>query len=196
MTGAAAQFANTDLDVLMRTPILFGLTRDACQSLMAAGRICCFDQNEVVFEDNSIDLDLYVVLEGEVNVLLDPAKLGTIEPASIDLHAIRRIGPGQSFGELAMISGGPRTAGCVAALPNTRLFVLSSDMLANLPASSILLANIARDIANQVRTSNERVISMIVSGYFLSALVEELATGIHGSPDSSGHRHARAKADA
>jgi CRP-like cAMP-binding protein len=179
MTEAATQFANTDLDVLMRTPILFGLTRDACQSLMEAGRICCFDQNEIVFEDNSIDLDIYIVLEGEVNVVLDPAKLGTIEPASIDLHAIRRIGPAQSFGELAMISGGPRTAGCVAVLPNTRLFVLSSDMLANLPASNTILANISRDIANQVRTSNERVISMIVSGYFLTALVEELAAGIH-----------------
>jgi CRP-like cAMP-binding protein len=179
MTRSVAQFRGTDLDILMRTPILFGLTRDACQLLMAAGRICCFDQNEVVFEDNSIDQDLYVVLEGEVNVVLDPAKLGTIEPASIDLHAIRRIGPAQSFGELAMISGGPRTAGCVAALPNTRLFVLSSDMLANLPGANLVFANIARDIANQVRTSNERVISMLVSDYFLSALVEELAAGTH-----------------
>ena len=179
MTGAPPQFANTDLEVLMLTPILSGLTRDACQSLLEAGRICCFNQNDVVFEDNSTDQDIYVVLEGEVNVVLDPARLGTIEPASVDLHAIRRIGPAQSFGELAMISGGPRTAGCVAALPKTRLFVLSSDMLANLPASNLVLANIARDITNQVRTSNERVISMFVAGYFLSALVEELAAGIH-----------------
>ncbi|MGC2661503.1 MAG: cyclic nucleotide-binding domain-containing protein [Bryobacteraceae bacterium] len=179
MTSAAVQFANTDLDVLIRTPILSGLGREACQSLMAAGRICHFDQNEVIFEDNSIGQDLYIVLQGEVNVMLDPAKLGTIEPASIDLHAIRRIGPAQSFGELAVITGGPRTAGCVAALPNTRLFALSADTLTRLPASNVVLANIARDTANQVRTSNERVISMIVSGYFLTALVEELATGIH-----------------
>jgi CRP-like cAMP-binding protein len=179
MTSAAAQFANSDLDVLTRTPILSGLTREACQSLMAAGRICCFHQNEVIFEDNSVGQDLYIVLEGEVNVMLDPAKLGTIEPGSIDLHAIRRIGPAQSFGELAMITGGPRTAGCVAALPNTRLLILSFHILANLPTPNIVLFNIANDLANQVRTSNERVISMIVSGYFLSALVEELATGRH-----------------
>ncbi len=179
MTSASAQFTNRDFDVLTRTPILQGLTPEACRTLMAAGRICCFQQNEVIFEDNSVGQDLYIVLEGEVIVLLDPAKLGTIEPASIDLHAIRRIGPAESFGELSMLTGERRTAGCVATLPNTRVFNLSADILARLPTPNVVLANIAGDVAGQVRSSNERVISMLVSGYFITALVEELATGAH-----------------
>lgn len=177
--SSAGKFSDNDLEILLRTPILRHFAREACQALVEAGRICCFAENETIFEDNSIGRDLYIVLEGEVSVLLDPAKLGTIERASIDLHAIRRIGPAESFGEIAMLTGEPRTAGCIATVSNTRLFALSAEMLAGLPAPNIVLANIARDIAGQIRTSNERLISMLVSGYFLTALVEELAAGSH-----------------
>jgi len=83
----------------------------------------------VVFEENSYGRELYVVLEGAVAVKVDLARLGTIERGSIEPRVIRTLGPGESFGEMALIGERGREAAIVAIEDRTKLLKLEPQSL-------------------------------------------------------------------
>ena len=68
-----------------------------------------FNQGEVVFEENSPSREFYVITDGEVEIQIDPDTIGdgtdAHEPTTIAV--LRR---GQSFGEVAIIDPGVRSA--------------------------------------------------------------------------------------
>jgi hypothetical protein len=136
-----------------------------------------FRRDEVVFEENSYGRELYVVLEGAVAVKVDPARLGTIERGSIEPRVIRTLGPGESFGEMALIGERGREAAIVAIEDRTKLLRLEPQSLYDVPQAQQILANIALDLSDKLQSGNTRLIESILSTYYLTALVEELASG-------------------
>jgi len=64
-------------------------------------------QDAVVFERGESTDSLYTVLDGEVGIQIDPKRPGEMV----------RLGPGQFFGEMGLISGRKRTATVVATKP-------------------------------------------------------------------------------
>jgi CRP/FNR family cyclic AMP-dependent transcriptional regulator len=75
-----------------------------------------YGKSEVVFEENSIGREMFVVCSGRV-------KLFT-EPDNGRRTLLATLGPGQHFGEMALVDKSPRSATAVAAQDNTRLVVL------------------------------------------------------------------------
>jgi protein phosphatase len=67
----------------------------------------------VVFQQGEVGQDLFLVVQGQLEVTVDGQKVTTI-------------GPGGHFGEIALVSGQPRSATVVAKEP-TRLFRLTRD---------------------------------------------------------------------
>ena len=138
-----------------------------------------FRRDEVVFEENSYGRELYVVLEGAVAVKVDPARLGTIERGSIEPRVIHTLGPGKSFGEMALIAERGREAAIVAIEDGTKLLKLEPQSLYDVPQAQQILANIALDLSDKLQGVNTRLIESILSTYYLTALVEELASGAY-----------------
>ena len=168
-----------DSEVLKQARILQGLSTEQLEALVARSQITTYQCNQVVFEENSHGREIYIVLEGEVAVRLDPAKLGPIESGSIELREIRRIGPGESFGELALVSGRPRTATIVATRDNTKLLMIPPQIFDNVLQTQTILHNITRDITDELRSSNARMVESMLSGYYLTVLVDGLASGAY-----------------
>ena len=77
---------------------------------------------DTVFRQNVPGAEMFIVYSGKVNILLEGTR--DEEP-----RLLATIGPGQFFGEMALIDGGPRSASAVAAEENTRLLVLDRDRL-------------------------------------------------------------------
>ncbi|MGA2466008.1 MAG: cyclic nucleotide-binding domain-containing protein [Thermodesulfobacteriota bacterium] len=74
-----------------------------------------FEKSEVIFEENSLGNDMYVIHSGKV-------KLSTKAPGREVVLAI--LGPGEFFGEMALVDAAPRTAAAIAEEDDTRLIVL------------------------------------------------------------------------
>ena len=71
-----------------------------------------FDAGDVIFEEGSNGRELFVVLDGQVEI----AKLNGASKT-----VIATLGKGEFFGEMAVIDGSSRSATAIAATPNTRV---------------------------------------------------------------------------
>ena len=120
-----------------------------------------YDQGQLIFEQNTASDSLFVILGGEVDILMDQASLTGQEtnPAPVPIARLRR---GQSFGEVALVDEGLRTATARAAAPDTRLLMFRRVDLMELCREDfelgfILMRNLAADLALKVRQTDLRM---------------------------------------
>ena len=71
-----------------------------------------FDVDDVIFEEGSTGRELFVVLDGKVEIVKATATGKTV---------IVTLGKGEFFGEMAVIDGSARSATAIASAPNTRV---------------------------------------------------------------------------
>src|SRR3982751_4611808 len=71
-----------------------------------------FDVDDVIFEEGSTGRELFVVLDGKVEIAKISGSAKTV---------IVTLGKGEFFGEMAVIDGSSRSATAISAAPNTRV---------------------------------------------------------------------------
>jgi voltage-gated potassium channel len=111
---------------------------------------------------------MFFIASGEVEVRLGP---GTV-----------RLGPGEFFGEIALLTGGPRNATIVAAQPCTLLTLDIVDfrqLLGNQPE----LARVVHEEAERRRIANEEAERRVAAGQFSS--YAEMAETLLGDDQAS-----------
>jgi CRP-like cAMP-binding protein len=93
---------------------------------------------------------LYVVVEGEVEIYLP-------DEATALRVTLRRLGPGEHFGELALLDGAPRTASA-RALQASKLLTLSRDAFHGVVLASPAGAReVVSELARRLRATNALV---------------------------------------
>ena len=123
---------------------------------------------ETIFEENSSGSELYIIAQGEVEIKIDSAVVspeGAIEGGRTTLATLRR---GQSFGEIALVDQGLRTATAVCAI-DTQLLVLPRNQLlalceANPPLGYHLMRNLAADLALKIRNTDLSIREQLLYG--------------------------------
>src|SRR5258708_34545339 len=71
-----------------------------------------FDVDDVIFEEGSAGRELFVVLDGKIDIVKINGASKTV---------IVTLGKGEFFGEMAVIDGSSRSATAIAAPPHTRV---------------------------------------------------------------------------
>src|SRR5215467_3226243 len=104
--------------------------------------------DEIVFRAGEEGDALYIVVRGKVEV---------IEGGGADCHSLAELGPGQAFGEMALLSGEPRTA-TIRAPVATELLSIRRDDFIGLMERDSQLAAAARNL------SHERAIRNLSAG--------------------------------
>ena len=147
------------------SPAQLKMIADLCQE-----RRC--GAGETVFEENSSGSELYIIAQGEVEIRLNPAVISPEDvggsPATI--ATLRR---GQSFGEIALVDQGLRSASAVCAA-DTMLLVLPHRQLldlceANPPLGYHLMRNLAADLALKIRNTDLSIREQLLYGSKRSA---------------------------
>lgn len=117
-----------------------------------------YNQGEVIFEENSPSREFYIITDGEVEIQIDPDTIGdgtdSYQPTTI--ATLRR---GQSFGEVAIVDPGVRSASAKCGTETCRVLVIDrTDFLKLLEndyqMGYIVMRNFAADLSLKIRQTN------------------------------------------
>ena len=105
-----------------------------------------FDVDDVIFEEGSTGRELFVVLDGKVDI----AKINGASKT-----VIVTLGKGEFFGEMAVIDGSSRSATAIAAAPNTRVMRINHARFVYLVSQQPAFALMIMDaLSKRLRASN------------------------------------------
>jgi signal transduction histidine kinase len=149
---------------LASVPLFAGVTSDHLRSIVAAGRTTTVPGGQIVFREGDASDGLYIVLAGRVRIYKQNDNGTEVELVSA--------GPGEFFGELGLIDGGPRSAS-VASLAPCEFFVLARNtFLTQLSQSPQLLAATLANLSRTVRSTSERVLRQALEQQALRSEME------------------------
>jgi len=132
-----------------------------------------FEPGSEIFKEGDRGDGLYVVKDGlvEISGLL----------SSQVRHVFSRLGPGEIFGEMAVIDQKPRSACATAAQPTLLYFISCGDMQTLVERSPALAMALLREISHRLREFDRRYIDEIlqiertaVIGRFARSIIHDL----------------------
>jgi CRP-like cAMP-binding protein len=150
------------LHVLQQTDIFFEFGPEPLAQVAALCEEKRFGVGDLVFEENSASDELYVIVAGEVDILVDPSLVGDRAGSPSRPTTIATLRRGQSFGEVALVDQGLRSASARSASHETRLLVIPRQALMGLcerdPVLGYrLMRNLAADLATKIRNSDLKI---------------------------------------
>jgi CRP/FNR family transcriptional regulator, cyclic AMP receptor protein len=105
-----------------------------------------FDVDDVIFEEGSTGRELFVVLDGEVEIAKVSGPTRT---------TIVKLGKGEFFGEMAVIDGSARSATAIAAAPHTKVMRINHARFVYLVSQQPAFALMVMDaLSKRLRASN------------------------------------------
>lgn len=155
--------------MLANVPLFSGLEKSDLDTIAAHGVTRSFARNTVVITEGDTSDSLYLILEGRVKVFLT------------DDHGreviLRTQGPGEYFGEMALMDEGPRSASVMTAEPS-KLCVISragfNECLNRHPSIAMALI---QHLSRRVRALTENVRGLALLDVYgrIARLLLELA---------------------
>jgi CRP/FNR family cyclic AMP-dependent transcriptional regulator len=136
-------------DVFKKNYLVHGLPDSAIEEIAALAECNGGLAGEVIVNKGEKSSDLFVILDGTVNILSDKG------------DKLAEVGPGAVLGEIALVDAGPRSADAVckglvhyAKLPAKEL---RAYMAKNKDAGFVMLANLARVLSMRLRNTSVAV---------------------------------------
>jgi CRP-like cAMP-binding protein len=133
------------VDLLSQVPLFAGLSRRHLRQLAEHADIVSFRQRESIVQAGRPGGTFYVILEGEAKVVRGG-------------KTISRMTPGDFFGEISLLDGGPRTATVDADTPVTALRIYKRSFDRVVAQEPEVAAKILAVVARRLREA-ERSIS-------------------------------------
>jgi CRP/FNR family cyclic AMP-dependent transcriptional regulator len=105
-----------------------------------------YDVSDVIFEEGSTGRELFVVLDGKVDIVKNTGASRTL---------IVTLGKGEFFGEMAVIDGSARSATAIAAATGTRVMRINHARFVYLVSQQPAFALMIMDaLSKRLRASN------------------------------------------
>ncbi len=145
----------TWLALLEKSELTEGLASAELEKLYALFEPCSFKKGEIIFEEDSRGRELFLVCEGRVEIQMRGFHAGD------DRLVVNDVRKGQVFGEIALVDGAPRSARAKAGQDLALLMLREESfrLLAEREAriGYIVMRNLARTVAQRLRTTNYRL---------------------------------------
>jgi glutaminase len=147
--GSGTKFALSELDLLK------GLSAEDYRLIEPIVRPLVFEKGEVIIREGAEAKLFFVVARGTVSVQI------RVQGQNGRKKRVASIGPGLSFGEMALLDGGKRSADIVAD-EKVICYGLAVDQLAELAAEHpnimiTILRNLTHDFSERLRHANEAI---------------------------------------
>ena len=119
-------------------------------------------KNDVIFREGDVGDQLYLILEGKVRISRQVQGMGE--------EALAVLGPGEAFGEMALIDDIPRSADALVH-ERCRLMVISREAMEDLlflhkELAYEILWNFVKILSTRLRETNDKMTFLSVTGRF------------------------------
>lgn len=150
-----------------REPVL----SEELQQLEDAAHVRQFRAGEQIFSSGDPGDGFYVVKSGQVQI---SAVVGNDQT-----RVLATIGPGDFFGEMALLDDAPRSATARAESDTKALFLSREELLGLLEEQPRLALNLVREFSKRMRALNRKYLDEIVQAERLAAIGRFAATIVH-----------------
>lgn len=139
---------------------LFANVEEPYLQLMVSSRTeVNLDKGEFLFHQGEMGKGMYILLEGEVEVVLE-------EKGEV-LKVVAVLEPGHFLGEVCMLAPQPRTAGVRAKTPTKLLYLGTEEFLNHIddkdPNALQISHNIGLTLSKRLKRANEIVMTLSIS---------------------------------
>ena len=153
----------TSIDILKQADLFYDMSDDQLTSIQSICSSQTFSHGDVIFKENDISDELYIVADGEVAIRINPQLIG----GTGDSKTIATFGRGQSFGEVAVIDQGTRSASAHVTSGSLELIVIKrNDLMAlcktNTSLGFQMMYNLAVDLSTKIRTTDIQIREQIL----------------------------------
>jgi len=156
------------VNILKQADILYGMTTTQLEMVGSFCQERSFNSGEIIFPEGASSDELFIIVQGEVEILVNPVLVSEQPEKTRQTSSIATLRRGQSFGEVALVDRGLRSATALSAQNNTKLLAIPSDRLLKLcetyPQFGYrLMLNLAADLALKIRNTNLKVREELLS---------------------------------
>ncbi len=160
--------------VPLQSSKLFGdLPAADIENVLRVTRELSFAADQTIFKQGDPGDGIYVVKDGLIQI--------SAIVATGESRVLSRVGPGELFGEMAVLDNNPRSAGAVAAEAATVYFIPRADLVCLLDRTPRLAAAVVREISRRLRDFNRQYVREVLEserlalvGRFASSIVHDL----------------------
>ncbi len=137
-----------------QSKLFSGISRDYLRMIAAISKVSRYNFGDVIIEQGATSSELYIIAAGEVDIQVDQSLIG--DPMAAGLVRIATLRRGETFGEIAIIDDGIRSATATSGQSDTHLVSISRDALLNLcqeypKLGYLLMRNMAINLATTLR---------------------------------------------
>jgi CRP-like cAMP-binding protein len=140
-------------ELLSRSPLFAELAPHEIETIGRAAEVREFARDEVIFAMQEPADGLYVLASGRVKVAVSSSGGKELILATL--------GPGQFFGEMALLDDEPRSASVVAQLPTTAYRIRRQDFERLLDAHPPIARKLLREMSLRLRRANAQMESLV-----------------------------------
>lgn len=148
-----------------------GLLNDQFQTLAAEGERRTFKPGEVIFSAGDEGDGSYLVVAGRVRI---SAVVGSNES-----RVLATLGPGDFFGEMAVLDDAPRSATATAETRTRTLFIQRGKLLDLLGRQPGLALGIIREFSARMRSLNQKYVEEVMQAERLAVIGRFATTIVH-----------------
>ena len=158
------------IEVLRATSLFADFTDEQLEMVPKVGRERHFEPGATIVEEGDTDVrSLWLVLEGEVDVVVAG-------------EVLRTMGAGTHFGEMALLTGAPRSADIVARKPTVALEFSQNHLNGLIGANPQAAIDMLAVLATRLHTATEALAAVIASSEEAAAAAREYGLGqVEGS---------------
>jgi CRP/FNR family cyclic AMP-dependent transcriptional regulator len=153
-----------EADYLANARLFRGLELEQLAALYQVSEMVTFGGGERIFTDGEPGDCLYVVMEGQVRISITTPALGE--------EALAIMGPGDSFGEMAVVDRDPngRSATAITHQDVALLTIGQRDLHLLFDRDPrlgfVVMQNLLRNLSDQLRQTNRRLLFLASAGMF------------------------------
>src|SRR5438093_3729827 len=134
--------------VLKASKLFSGMDAEELPALERAARLQTYQAGRNIFQEGDPGDGLYVIVEGKVQI--------TFLVGQDQRRVLSRLGPGDFFGEMAVLDNHPRSATATAETDTQVYFIRRDDLQHVLASSPALAVSLVKEFSLRMREFNQR----------------------------------------
>ena len=150
------------INFLRETDLFYNLSPLQLEMVDSLCEEKAYREAEIIFSENSPEKELYLIFRGQVEIIVNPGLVSATPDVMVKPEVIATLMRGQSFGEVALVDQGVRSASARAAMRDTLLLKISRDRLLVVCNSYPELGyrvmyNLALDLSQKIRNADLKI---------------------------------------